>query len=139
MAPDLKYLLDTNIWLERLLDQEHSEEVGRLLHALSKEQIILSDFTLHSIGVILGRLGAMDLLAAFLEDLFENGSVEIATLTPANMKTMADVMKRFSIDFDDAYHYVAAKEKGVSIVSYDKDFDKTDCKRLTPESMMNTL
>ncbi len=42
------YLLDTNIWLERLLDQAHAEDVGRLLNRLPTEQMLISDFTLHS-------------------------------------------------------------------------------------------
>jgi hypothetical protein len=47
------YLVDTNIWLERLLDQEKSEEVGNFLTHTSSEQLFVTDFVLHSIGVIL--------------------------------------------------------------------------------------
>ena len=50
------YLVDTNIWLERLLDQAKSEEVGRFLSDTPPNQLIISDFSLHSIGVILDRL-----------------------------------------------------------------------------------
>lgn len=50
------YLVDTNIWLERLLDQEKSEEVGRFLAKTPTNRLIISDFSLHSIGVILDRL-----------------------------------------------------------------------------------
>ena len=45
------YLLDTNIWLERLLGQSQSATVGRLLERLPLDQILMSDFTLHSLGV----------------------------------------------------------------------------------------
>ena len=51
------YLLDTNIWLERLLGQAQSVTVGQLLDRLSTDQMLMSDFTLHSLGVILNRLG----------------------------------------------------------------------------------
>ncbi len=44
------YLLDTNIWLERLLDQHRSEEVGRLLDQVPSQRLFMTDFTLHSIG-----------------------------------------------------------------------------------------
>lgn len=36
----MKYLLDTNIWLERLLDQQQSETIGRLLAALPTSEMI---------------------------------------------------------------------------------------------------
>jgi len=41
------YLVDTNIWLERLLDQDRSEEVGDFLGRVSSDRIYLTDFTLH--------------------------------------------------------------------------------------------
>lgn len=41
-------LLDTNIWLERLLDQEQSEVVADLLSQLDTKDICLTDFCLHS-------------------------------------------------------------------------------------------
>ena len=56
----LMYLLDTNIWLERLLDQERSEEVGQLLTQLSSDEVAITDFSFHSIGVIFNRLGQND-------------------------------------------------------------------------------
>ena len=46
------YLLDTNIWLERLLDQERTEEVGQVLTQLPSDEIAITDFSFHSIGVI---------------------------------------------------------------------------------------
>ncbi len=43
------YLLDTNIWLERLLNQARTAEVEQFLNQISAEQIFITDFTLHSI------------------------------------------------------------------------------------------
>lgn len=51
------YLLDSNIWLERLLDQQQSEVVGQLLNQLSSEETFISDFTLHSIALALTSRG----------------------------------------------------------------------------------
>lgn len=31
------YLVDTNVWLERLLDQARSDEVGQFLDAIASE------------------------------------------------------------------------------------------------------
>jgi hypothetical protein len=36
------YLVDTNVWLERLLDQERSEEVGQFLDRTPTELINLT-------------------------------------------------------------------------------------------------
>ena len=57
------YLVDTNIWLERLLDQERSAEVGQFLAQTSTNQLLMTDFTLHSIEVILDRLGQRAVLS----------------------------------------------------------------------------
>ena len=34
------YLVDTNIWLERLLEQKRSEEAGRFLGQTSTDQLL---------------------------------------------------------------------------------------------------
>lgn len=132
----MKYLLDTNIWLERLLDQTHSDEVGRLLTKLPSDQMALSDFTLHSIGVILGRLGSAEVLVSFVEDLFINGAVRLVTVPLVLMERVASAMKEFGLDFDDAYQYVAAEQVDARIISYDRDFDRTDRKRVLPANIL---
>jgi len=42
------FLLDTNIWLELLLDQDKAEEVRRLLEAKEARHLALTDFSLYS-------------------------------------------------------------------------------------------
>jgi hypothetical protein len=51
------YLLDTNIWLERLLGQARTGEVGQFLDEISADQLFITDFSFQSIGVILSPLG----------------------------------------------------------------------------------
>lgn len=41
------YLIDTNIWLERLLEQERAEEVGQLLEQLLSDELLITDFAFH--------------------------------------------------------------------------------------------
>lgn len=48
---------------------------------------------------------------------------------------MTEVMQKFNLDFDDAYQYVAAKEYGLTIVSFDSDFDRTDKGCKTPAQL----
>ena len=40
------YLVDTNVWLERLLDQKKSEEVGQLLLQLSSDKLLITPILL---------------------------------------------------------------------------------------------
>jgi hypothetical protein len=59
------YLIDTNIWLERLLDQKKSDEVGIFLDRMPSNQLFITDFSFHSIGVVMGRLNRMNAFLNF--------------------------------------------------------------------------
>jgi len=43
------YLVDTNVWLERLLDQVKSEEVGKFIGHMPSERLSITDFTFVSL------------------------------------------------------------------------------------------
>ena len=131
------YLVDTNIWLERLLDQERSAEVGQFLAQTSTDQLLMTDFTLHSIGVILERLGQRAVLTRFVDDVFVQGGMVLVSVRPAAMHRLVAVMERFNLDFDDAYQYVAAEQADAVIVSFDGDFDRTDRRRQTPADILS--
>ena len=47
------YLVDTNIWLERLLEQERSEEVAKFLNFIPTEKLFITDFSFHSINIFI--------------------------------------------------------------------------------------
>lgn len=133
------YLLDTNIWLERLLNQENSAVVGELLTTLSPTEICMTDFTLHSIGVICDRLKQIEIFQQFVQDVVIDGNVQIVGVP---LDTLGDVVKaidQFNVDFDDAYQLVAARNIPASIVSFDRDFDKTDLGRLTPAQILEEI
>jgi predicted nucleic acid-binding protein len=135
----MMYLLDTNIWLERLLDQARADEVRRLLAIVSSEQLLLSHFSLHSIGVILGRYGERETLQQFTQDLFVDGLVQLATVPPTDFAQITAAMAAHRLDFDDAYQYVATRRAGAELVSFDTDFDRTDLPRLTPADLLARL
>lgn len=130
------YLVDTNVWLERLLDQERSEEVGRFLAHTPSERLFITDFALHSVGVVLSRLNRRDALLQFVRDAFLDGAVSLIHLEPEDMKSIVDVMQQFRLDFDDAYQYVAAERYGLTIVSFDADLDRTKKGRRTPDQVL---
>ena len=43
---------------------------------------------------------------------------------------------RFNLDFDDAYQYAVAERYGLTIISFDSDFDRTERGRKTPEELL---
>ena len=133
------FLLDTNIWLERLLGQRQAEVVAELLDNLSPSDMCMTDFTLHSIGVICNRLKQRDTFVRFVDDVLIDSDVLLVSIPANKMKRVVEIMDRFGMDFDDAYQYVAAELEKATIVSFDKDFDKTEQGRLTPHSAHNVM
>lgn len=133
------YLLDTNIWLERLLGQAQSAVVGQLLDLLPAEHMLMTDFTLHSLGVILNRLGQRAIFTLFVQDVLIDGGVALISLPPTAMYRVVAVMDHFGLDFDDAYQYVAAERANVGIISFDAHFDQTDRGHQTPAHILATL
>ena len=55
------YLLDTNIFLELLLDQKESSSVQALLNTIAPAELNISDLAFHSIGIILYQKNAASL------------------------------------------------------------------------------
>jgi uncharacterized protein len=133
------YLIDTNIWLERLLDQEKSVEVGIFLEENPSELLFITDFAFHSIGVILKRLDQFQVFISFVQDIFIDGSVGLIRLEPEDMNTLALVMERFRLDFDDSYQYVSAQKNNLMIVSFDSDFDRTALGKKRPDELIRTV
>lgn len=129
------YLIDTNIWLERLLDQAKSKEVGQFLAHTPSEQLHITDFAFHSIALILSRFRRGDVLLQFSTDAFIEGNVSLIHLGPENMQAIVNVMQKFTLDFDDAYQYIAAKRYRLTIISFDNDFDRADIGRKTPSQV----
>lgn len=126
------YLVDTNIWLERLLGQAKSEEVGQFLERTPTNLLFITDFAFHSIGVILTRLKRKAALLDFVQDVFVEGRVALVSLKPEETQDLVDAIDRYHLDFDDAYQYVAAEKNGLVLVSFDGDLDKTPNGRKTP-------
>ena len=100
------YLVDTNVWLERLLDQARSEEVGQFLDRTPPEQIFITDFAFHSLAIVLIRLNRRDALLRFVNDALIDGAIGLLRLEPGDTERVVRVIERFKLDFDDAYHYV---------------------------------
>ena len=135
----MNYLLDTNIWLELMLDQERAADIADLLTRVPSDQLCLTDFSLHSIGVILTRLKQSHIFIRFVQDVLIDGSALLVTVPPNEAAALVNSAEKFDLDFDDAYQYVAAKRHDLTIVSLDRDFDRTDLIRRTPVEIIQTL
>ncbi len=133
------YLLDTNVWLERLLGQTHAEDVRQLLDTVPAADLFITDFAFHSICVILTRLKKAQALEDFVEDLFIDGAVTILTLQPEETSELLSAMRRFKLDFDDAYQYIAAEKYALTLVSFDNDLKRTPSGKQSPAEVLAAL
>lgn len=98
--------------------------------------IFITDFSLHSIGIILYKLQNSVLVSSFAEDIIVDG-VGILSLLPEDLKTLELTADKYSLDFDDAYQYTVAVKYEMQLISFDTDFDRTDCKRMEPIEVLN--
>ncbi|MBN2542246.1 type II toxin-antitoxin system VapC family toxin [bacterium] len=132
------YLVDTNIFLEGFLEQEKMSEVKTFFQNINLNEMFITDLALHSIGIILYRLGKNKLFTTFINDMVING-MRIVSLTPEDLVLLGKNVKEYNLSFDDAYQYYATKKYDLKLVSFDNDFDKTDIKREEPGKIINAI
>jgi predicted nucleic acid-binding protein len=132
----MRILLDTNIVLELILGQERADDVRSLLMQTDQHQLFISDFSVHSIGLLLFRRKQKEAFREFLDDLLVDSNLAMIGLTNEQMGSIIDVAEQFALDFDDAYQYGIAVKHNLIIVSFDADFDRTDRGRKTPEIIL---
>lgn len=134
------YLVDTNIFLEILLEQDRSEECEKLLNLVDEAEAVfyVSSFTLHSIEVIMTREGKTEELQDFLDDI---ASLQLKRLdtTTQEEKEAAASMEDHGLDFDDAVQHQACESHGLDIISYDDHFDDTTVTRLEPATVIDDM
>ncbi len=131
------YLIDTNIFLEVLLDQERSAECQELLETLQNREVLfyVSSFTIHSIEVILERNELYEPLMDFLYDIHKTkGLKRFDTDTLEEMEAIK-LAQKLNLDCDDAIQYYICKTYNFKIVSFDKHFDSTDVERIEPKDI----
>lgn len=129
-------MLDTNIWLEVLLEQEKENQVHKFLSQTDSSYLNITDFTIFSIGIILSKLEEFEILDKFYRDVVYHSGVNIIRLTPPEVLKIIEIQEKYGLDFDDSYQYVSAKENNLQFVSFDGDFDDTNLKRLIPNDII---
>jgi predicted nucleic acid-binding protein len=114
-------LIDSGIFLEILLGQERME----LCRAALKERednLIVTDFALHSVGLVLLRYKHLDAYREFFRDLAPR--LDVRSLPVSEYPVLLDLHERYSLDFDDAYQLATASYFGFSLLTLDSDFIK---------------
>lgn len=136
----MPYLLDTNIFLEILLDQDKSEECKKLIEKMLEKRISLyiSDFSFFSIAIRMSKEKKVKEFLEFKKELIDSGYIKIARLEPSEEFDEAELslaLERFS--FDDAYQYLLCKVKAMELITLDSDFQNVeDVKVHTPEELL---
>lgn len=135
----MKCLIDTCVFLELLLEQERARESEELLLKLSGTNTYLSEFTLYSMGIILFHQKQPQTFLKMIEDLLGDGGVSVIKLQKEDFSRLVQNAAKFNLDFDDAYQYSIAEKYNLTIISFDRDFDRTEKGRVTPEKILKEL
>ncbi len=132
----MRGLIDTNIILEMILDQARADEARALLIQIEEHEFFLSDYSLHSIGLLLFRRKQHHTFRQFLNDMIVRAGMVVVSVPAGELESVIAAAQRFNLDFDDAYQYVAAERYNLTLVSFDSDFDRAERGRKTPAEIL---
>ena len=125
------YLLDTNIFLEILLEQKKMPECLELIGSLNLDQEgWVTSFAIHSIEAILDGRNRRDLIESFLLFLITHPHLHHYVTTLEEEHEISKSLSKGGLDFDDSLQYYVAKKKDLTLVTLDKDF-KGQCVNLS--------
>jgi hypothetical protein len=118
------HLVDTNIFLELLLDQEKKKFSEKVLKKIANGEIkaVISGFSLHSIEFILSIKRKTRILKEFLQSLSEFPNLSVYHTNIEEDLIILEIMEQTKLDFDDANQYFVAKKFGATIITFDHDF-----------------
>jgi len=139
LAINQNYLFDTNIFLEIFLSQENSELSKSLINNKNLNTIFISDFSLHSVGVILSRKNKSEMFEAFIDDILMSNKFKVLSVSIDKMPNIIKNINLHNLDFDDAYQLTISTIYNLGIVTYDKDFNKIDINSISPFNLSNLL
>lgn len=129
-------LIDTNIFLELLMDQPNAEDCERLLSAVSegKVEALVTRYSLHAIESLLRD---PDVLTSFLRNIENSAGLFVYETDTSEELVISILMKEIRRDFDDSLQYYVSKKVGAkAIVSFDRHFDGLDIRRVDPEAAL---
>lgn len=65
--------------------------------------------------------------------------VHVVAISPVHTRKLIENSDQFILDFDDAYQLTVSMTAGLTLVSYDSDFDTVPNGRVTPEDLLILL
>ena len=133
------YLVDTNIFLEVLLLQKRKDECESFLNLLrdGKKTGVITDFTLHSIIVIMSNFKKLNELRTFLISLTAYKGLKVYRTTLSDEVEAVELSLNQQLDIDDAIQYSTALSLDVeAIISFDKHFNNLKIPREEPKSAL---
>jgi hypothetical protein len=131
-------LLDTNIFLELLLDQKRATECEELLQLISKgkTEAAVTHFAVHAVEAVIGDPKS---LATFLGNLGHYAGLSIYDTNLSDEMAAALITQKIGLDFDETLQYYVAMKLGVdALVSFDKHFHKVDIRRIEPRDLLRS-
>jgi len=132
-------LVDTNIFLEVMLSRSKREECKKLLAMLrdGKAKGIVTDFTVHSIMVLMDRFKKLEELKTFLLSLMAHKGLYVYTTPVADEVNAVESAEESKLDVDDAIQYgTALSVNADAIISFDKHFDNLEVQRKEPAQII---
>ncbi len=134
----MRLLVDTNVFLEVILQQQRSDEAKAFLRTFRSNDFFVGDFTVYSVGIALFRSKRHSEYIDFLQDTLLHKLSHVASISALISERLVDSATSYNLDCDDAYQYLAAKQLGIRVVSYDSDFNRTPEGRLTPAQVLSS-
>lgn len=132
-------MVDTNIFLEVMLSRSKREECKKLLAMLrdGKAKGIVTDFTVHSIMVLMDRFKKLEELKTFLLSLMAHKGLYVYTTSVADEVNAVESAEESKLDVDDAIQYgTALSVNADAIISFDKHFDNLEVQRKEPAQIV---
>lgn len=117
----MSFLVDTNVFLEILLNQPGRAKCELFLQK-NLGALAIADFSLHSIGVIALRNRQPKVFSDFVTDSLPN--LELLHLDRIGYPAVLRASQFFNLDFDDAYQFTIAKAHGLAVVTQDQHFNR---------------
>ncbi|MEM0268877.1 MAG: PIN domain-containing protein [Candidatus Korarchaeum sp.] len=129
-------LVDTNIFLELMLNQERADDCERFLAMISRGEMegVVTKFSVHAIEAIVND---SRILRTFLRNLMNSIGLLVYETSLEDEIAASLLMDRLGLDFDDSLQYYVAEKLGVeAIVSFDRHFDGLGIPRKEPSDFL---
>lgn len=132
------YLVDTNIFLEILLARSRKEECKKFLLQLrdGKKAGLVTDFTVHSIIVVMDNMNKLTELRTFLSSLTAYRGLHVRNTNLVDEIKATEIAVQNKLDMDDAIQYATALiTNAEAIVSFDEHFSNLKIPRKEPRQI----